>query len=80
MHTYVANVMEMFNLIKQLVELQLTKINNQNKVKLFAIFVRVLKIIAPELSNTLKQNLLKKFNSLLNTEDFDKWPSDELFG
>lgn len=47
MHTYVANIMEMFNLIKEFVELEGKKIEDSNKVKLLAVFVRVLKIVAP---------------------------------
>jgi hypothetical protein len=47
MHTYVANVMEMFNLIKEFVEFEGKKIENVNKVKLYGVFIRVLQIIAP---------------------------------
>lgn len=47
MHTYVANVMEMFNLIKDFVELHNSSIQNEKKVKLYAVFVRVLSIVAP---------------------------------
>lgn len=62
MHTYVANVMEMFNLIKEFVELEDKRIENANKVKLFAVFVRVLRIVAPELAAELRGKMLKKFS------------------
>lgn len=58
MHTYVANVMEMFNLIKEFVEISNNKIDNCNKVRLFAVFVRVLGIVAPQLSNSLQTKML----------------------
>lgn len=32
------------------------------------------------MSKNLQSNLLTKFKSLLNEKDFEKWPSDELFG
>ena len=32
------------------------------------------------MSKNLQSNLLTKFKSLLNEKDFNKWPSDELFG
>lgn len=80
MHTYVANTMEMFNLIKQFVEINNSSISNEKKVKLYAVFVRVLSIIAPQLSKNLQSNLLTKFKTLVKEKDFEKWPSDELFG
>ena len=80
MHTYVANTMEMFNLIKQFVEINNSSISNEKKVKLYAVFVRVLSIIAPQLSKNLQSNLLTKFKTLVKEKDFKKWPSDELFG
>ena len=80
MHTYVANTMEMFNLIKQFVEINNSSISNEKKVKIYAVFVRVLSIIAPQLSKNLQSNLLTKFKTLVKEKDFEKWPSDELFG
>jgi leucyl-tRNA synthetase len=80
MHTYVANVMEMFNLVKEFVELGSKIIEKANKVKLFAVFVRVLRIVAPELTAELRGKLVKKFGTIVRDEDFDRWPSDDLFG
>ena len=54
MHTYVANVMEMFNFIKEKIECQKNKLDNTQKLKLFGVFVRVLQIIAPSMSKTIQ--------------------------
>ncbi len=80
MHTYVAHVMEMFNLIKDFADLESNKIESVSKVRLFTVFVRVLRIVAPELSSELQMKLMAKFGDFIKKEEFERWPSDELFG
>jgi leucyl-tRNA synthetase len=72
--------MEMFNLIKDFLDLESKRIESVNKVRLFSVFVRVLKIVAPELSSELQMKLMAKYGDLIKKEEFERWPSDELFG
>ena len=65
MHTYVAQVMEMFNLIKDFVDLESNKIEKVSKVRLFTVFVRVFRIVAPELSSELQMKLMAKHGDLI---------------
>jgi hypothetical protein len=62
LHAYVANTMEMFNIIKDSIfQTEGKKLSNAEKLKLFSIFIRILQVIAPKTAYAYKKLLNTKF-------------------